>query len=72
MVSPANKIEPDGKVRRKDALRAFAEGNHHKPKPFRKCHICGANVTYCNFNRHAKTKKHRDAEYANFEKFEMK
>jgi hypothetical protein len=29
-------------------------------------------VTYCNYNRHVKTKKHCDAEYVKFEKFEMK
>ena len=62
MISPENKIDPDGELRR----------NQPKAKPFRKCHICGANVTYCNYNRHVKTKKHCDAEYVNFEKFEMK
>ena len=61
MISPEKKIESDRELRREP----------HTPKPVRKCHICGATVTYCNFNRHAKTKKHRDAEYVNFERFEM-
>ena len=47
------------------------DGRRDKPKPVRKCHICGANVTYCNYNRHVKTKKHCDAEHVNFETFEM-
>ena len=60
MIPPEKKIESDMELRR------------DKPKPVRKCHVCGANVTYCNYNRHVKTKKHCDAEYVNFEKFEMK
>ena len=59
MYCPEKQIEPDRKP-------------PPKPKPVRKCHVCGANVTYCNYNRHVKTKKHCDAEYVNFEKFEMK
>ena len=63
MLSPENKVESDGEPQR--------EGQQ-KPKPVKKRHVCGANVTHCNFNRHAKTKKHRDAEYFNFVKFKMK
>ena len=43
-----------------------------KPIPVRVCHVCGASISYCNFLRHTKTKKHKDAEYIQFEKFEMK
>ena len=63
MISLENQIEPDRELRREP---------QHKPKPVRKCHVCGANVTYCNYNRHVKTKKHCDAEYVKFERFEMK
>ena len=62
MKSPENQIDP---------VRELCKPQR-KPKPVRKCHVCGANVTYCNYNRHVKTKKHCDAEYVNFEKFEMK
>ena len=60
MISPEKKIDPDGRR------------SQPKPKPVRKCHICGANVACCNFNRHAKTKKHKDAECVNFERPDMK
>ena len=60
MISLERKIDPDRELRREPQ------------KPVRKCHSCGANVTYCNYNRHVKTKKHCDAEYVNFKKFEMK
>ena len=43
-----------------------------KPIPVRLCHVCGASIAYCNYARHVKTKKHRDAEYIQFDKFEMR
>ena len=58
MSSPEIRIHPDGETKRS--------------KTPQKCHICGANITYSNGNRHFKTKKHRDAKYIHFEKFEMK
>ena len=40
--------------------------------PIRQCQVCGATIRYCNYLRHTKTKKHIDAEYIQFEKFEIK
>ena len=44
-----------------------------RPKiPIRQCQVCGATIRYCNNLRHSKTKKHKDAEYIQFDKFEIK
>ena len=44
-----------------------------RPKiPIRRCQVCGASIRYCNYLRHTRTKKHKDAEYIQFDKFEIK
>ena len=37
-----------------------------------KCDVCGAAITWFNRARHLKTKKHIDATYVNYIKFEIK
>ena len=37
-----------------------------------KCDVCGASITWFNRARRQKTKKHKDAFYVNYNKFEIK
>ena len=36
-----------------------------------KCDVCGASITWFSRARHLKTQKHKDAFYANYNKFEI-
>ena len=54
-------------------MKTPQESNTKKPPaPVRQCLVCGASISHCNYRRHVGTKKHRDAEYIQFEKFELK